>query len=113
MQLANHNVSESVSMLVLTTWTVSRSKENFVKRNFATDIDLDDFVTPPKKPLFGKRLSKVQMEALKKGPVAPNMDKSIMWDVRTFKMWSIADPHLKEKYPADMFEKPEAEKLNL
>ena len=76
-------------LLVLATWTVSMWKDNVVKRSVAADADLDDFVTPrpSKKPRFAKPLSKVQMEALEKGSVAPNTDKSTMWAVRTFEMW--------------------------
>ena len=37
------------------------SKENFVKRSVAADADLDDFMTPPKKPRFARSLNKVQM----------------------------------------------------
>ena len=55
------------------------SKENHVKRSSASaDRHLDDFVVPgpSKKPQFSKPLGEVQMEALEKGPVAPNTDKS-------------------------------------
>ena len=54
-----------------------------MKRSSASaDPDLDDFVIPgpSKKPRFSKPLSEVQMEALEKGPVAPNTDKSTMWE---------------------------------
>ena len=68
------------------------SKENRVQRSRSSasvDSDLDDFVIPGpfKKPRFSKPLSEVQMEALEKGPVASNMDKSTMWAVWTLDAW--------------------------
>ena len=95
------------------------SKENRIKRSSASvDPDLDDFVIPgpSKKPRFSKPLSKVQMKALEKDPVAPNTDKSTMWAVRTFDAWRDernANSEMGEKCPLDLFEKPDEEKLNL
>ena len=55
------------------------------------------------------------LEYLEKGPVAPNTHKSTMWAVRTIDAWRDernANSEMGEKCPLDLFEKPDAEKLN-